>query len=151
MRIKPRKPKSPRLYVSDEERRALRAARILLSDLSSLGPQDVAEATGLDLDRCRELVALSEFQTLDSVGPASAEDLWRLGYRGLADLVGADPADMLRRMQELTGSRQDPCVEDVFRCAVAQVQFPDLPVGQRQWWAWSGQRGLREVRRPSGV
>lgn len=149
MRIAPRKSKSPRLYLSVQERRALRAARIQLSNLAALRPQALAEATRLDLERCRELVSLSEFQSLDSVGPASAEDLWQLGYRSLADLAGADPADMLRRMQELTGSRQDPCVEDVFRCAVAQVQFPDLTVAQRQWWAWSDQRGLREVRRPA--
>jgi hypothetical protein len=40
----------------------------------------------------------------------------------------------------LTGTRQDPCVLDGFRCAVAQARDPHLPAAQRNWWWWSRQR-----------
>jgi Pathogenicity locus len=57
---------------------------------------------------------LREFQTLGSVGPATAGDLWQLGYRSIAELVDADPEDMYRRMDAIQGPE------------------PELS----KWWAW---------------
>ena len=42
----------------------------------------------------------------------------------------------------LTKSKQDPCVEDVLRCAVAQAQDPRLPKKWKDWWSWTPYRGL---------
>ena len=43
---------------------------------------------------------------------------------------------------ELTNSKQDPCVEDVLRCAVAQAEHPALPKKWKDWWTWTPWRGL---------
>jgi hypothetical protein len=40
----------------------------------------------------------------------------------------------------MEGARQDPCVLDTFRCAVAQAQDPLLRPEQRNWWWWSRER-----------
>lgn len=88
-----------------------------------------------------ERAAWLEFQRLDSIGPASALDLVQLGFRAIDELRGLDPRELYRRMCELSGCRQDPCVEDAFRCAIAQAERPDLPAKWRQWFAWTTLRG----------
>lgn len=113
-----------------------------------MSPQELAIATGMPLKRCGQLVALSQFQSLDSVGPAAAQDLWALGYRSLRDLIDANPHRMYTQMQQKVGQPLDPCVEDVFRCVVAQVTYPDLPTALRQWWMWANQRGQPSVEVP---
>ncbi len=77
---------------------------------------------------------------LDGVGPAALEDLHRLGVSTVAELARRDPDELYRRLCDLSGVRQDPCVLDTFRCAVAQARDPALPPEQRRWWWWSRQR-----------
>ncbi|MBL8735430.1 MAG: hypothetical protein JNL12_03305 [Planctomycetes bacterium] len=81
------------------------------------------------------------FQQLGSVGPATAGDLVLLGFRTIDELRGQDARVLYERMGAETGSRQDPCVEDVFRCAIAQAEHPDLPERLRQWHHWTPLRG----------
>jgi hypothetical protein len=123
--------------LSRSEVSALRRAALRKEQLGSLSPRMLAKLTGIPLRRCVELSALSRFQALDSVGPATAEDLWILGYRSVAELRTARPRKMYEKLCRLSGVRLDPCVEDVFRAAVAQARDPDLPSEQRNWWYWT--------------
>ena len=68
------------------------------------------------------------------------EDLRRLGVTDVATLARRDPDQLYQRLGALTAARQDPCVLDPFRCAVAQARDPDLPPAQRRWWWWSRRR-----------
>jgi hypothetical protein len=77
---------------------------------------------------------------LDGIGPAMLEDFARLGVRDVAALARQDGRKLYDRLCALTGERQDPCVLDTFRCAVAQARDPGLPPEQRRWWWWSRQR-----------
>jgi hypothetical protein len=86
--------------------------------------------------------AWKRFQELGSVGPACAKDFLLLGFRKVADLKGQDPNKLYARLCELTKSKQDPCVEDVLRCAVAQAEIPGLPKKWKDWWSWTPWRGL---------
>ena len=88
------------------------------------------------------------FQKLGSVGPATAGDLVQLGFRTVDELRGQDARVLYRRMCELSGQQQDPCVEDVFRCVIAQAEQPDLPAALRQWHHWTPLRGLAPEARP---
>ncbi|OSM04113.1 helix-hairpin-helix domain-containing protein [Magnetofaba australis] len=134
-----------KLPLHDDERRALRGARVRLGDVADLGADALGQATGIAPARCAELTALARFQRLGSVGPSLAADLWRLGYADVENLCGENPAQMYTQFCELVGQRVDPCVEDVFRCAVAQAQNPELPEEQRQWWFWTPMRGQARV------
>jgi predicted DNA-binding transcriptional regulator YafY len=82
------------------------------------------------------------FQELGSVGPACAKDFLLLGFRKVSDLKGQDPNKLYARLCELTKSKQDPCVEDVLRCAVAQAENTQLPKKWKDWWTWTPYRGL---------
>lgn len=77
---------------------------------------------------------------LSGVGPSIEADLRSLGVNSVADLAGSEGDDLYRRLCEKTGTRQDPCVLDTFRCAVAQARDPQLATEQRNWWWWSRER-----------
>lgn len=88
-----------------------------------------------------ERAAWRTFQQLGSVGPATAGDLVQLGFRRVDELRGQDARELYAQMCALTGTRQDPCVEDVFRCVIAQAEHPDLPARLQQWHHWTPLRG----------
>ena len=78
-----------------------------------------------------------QLKDLISIGPAMLRDFEMLKIRSVADLAKADPRRMYQKLCQLTGERQDPCVLDVFRSAVAQAKNPRLPAEKCQWWYWS--------------
>ena len=84
--------------------------------------------------------ALRDFQRIPGIGPSMADDLWRLGYRSVAELRGEEPEAMYERLCDVTGGHVDRCVLYVFRCAVyfASIEQPDPEL--LKWWNWSDQR-----------
>jgi len=74
---------------------------------------------------------------LRGIGPAMVKDFEILGIRTVAELAKQNGTTLYERLNEITGTRQDPCVLDTFRCAVAQARNPRLPEEQRDWWYWS--------------
>jgi len=77
---------------------------------------------------------------LRGVGASIEADLRQLGVDSVRELARRDGASLYEALCDLTKSRQDPCVLDTFRCAVAQARNPKLPVEQCNWWWWSRQR-----------
>jgi hypothetical protein len=130
-----------KVKLSPPERAALRKQGFAASKLAGADAHELAALCALPLERCRYLVAIADFQTLASVGPAAAQDLWDLGCRSLADVGKGDPVAMYHELSRQVGVALDPCVEDVFRCAIAQVRHPDLPLEQTNWWHWKPMRG----------
>ena len=72
-----------------------------------------------------------------SVGPAIERDLKSLGVHDVARLARRSPERLYRQLEQLTGKKQDPCVLDTFRAAVAQAFDPDLPPEKCVWWHYS--------------
>ncbi len=79
---------------------------------------------------------LEQLTDLPNIGPAMARDLRLLGFDHPADLAGQDPTALYDRLCELTGTRHDPCVLDVF---VSVTRFMD---GEepRPWWLYTPER-----------
>ena len=82
---------------------------------------------------------------LSGIGKAMLGDFALLQIRSVDDLASADPDRLFTVLCKLTNSRQDPCVLDTFRCAVAQARNPRLPKEQCDWWYWSRQRKAGKV------
>ncbi|MGJ5817554.1 helix-hairpin-helix domain-containing protein [Paludibaculum fermentans] len=80
---------------------------------------------------------LRKLKDLDGIGPKMLKDLELLGIANIDQLKKQSGRKMYDRLCEFTGQRQDPCVLDVFVCAVAQAKDPNLPAEQRNWWYWS--------------
>ena len=76
------------------------------------------------------------FTDLPNIGPALARDFELLGYTEPAQLAGADPLELYHALCVATGSRQDPCVLDVF---ISVTHF--LSGGEpAPWWHYTEQR-----------
>lgn len=77
-----------------------------------------------------------EFQKIPNVGPKFAQDLIDLGIVDISEIKGQDPLDLYKRLEKLSGSRQDPCVLDTFMAIVDYAQ-----TGQsRPWFSFTGER-----------
>jgi hypothetical protein len=77
---------------------------------------------------------------LHGIGKAMLKDFELLGVKSVEDLAGRDPLRLYRQLEKKTAVRQDPCVLDVFRCAVAQAKDPQLDRERCNWWWWSRER-----------
>jgi Pathogenicity locus len=77
---------------------------------------------------------------LISIGPAMLRDFEQLGIRSVPQLARQNPHRLCTRLNRIAGRRQDPCVLDAFRAAVAQARNPQLPAEQCLWWYWSRKR-----------
>lgn len=73
---------------------------------------------------------------LPNVGPAVAAALQLLGIQQPEQLKGQRAIALYRRLEQLTGQRQDPCVLDVF---LSLVDYADGGAPQ-VWWAYTAQR-----------
>jgi hypothetical protein len=142
--------KTPKLALTAGERRALRAAKVTSNSIARLGGQELHRRLDGSVSRvrCDEIAALADFQRLSSIGPESARDFIALGLRSVAELKDQDPRELYARMCKITKARQDPCVEDAFRCAIAQARDPKLPAKMRDWWQWTSVRGRPISARP---
>ena len=74
---------------------------------------------------------------LRSVGPATLEDLRLLGVADVPDLARRDPLALYNDLCRIKGQLVDICCLDVFNCAVAQAQNPQLTPEQCDWFWWS--------------
>ena len=74
---------------------------------------------------------------LVGVGPAMLNDFRMLGVHSVDELAACDPDKLYEELNELSRKRQDPCVQDVLRCAIEQARDPLLPAEKRKWWYWS--------------
>lgn len=83
---------------------------------------------------------ISGLRELRGVGRAMMADFELLGIRSVEQLARQDGTRLYERLCRETGIRQDPCVLDTLRCAVAQARDPNLPAEQRDWWWWSRRR-----------
>jgi len=83
------------------------------------------------------MIKQRELSDLVSVGKATLEDFDKLGIRSVSQLSKADAMKLYEKLCRVTGVRHDPCVIDVFSCAIAQARNKRLPKEQCQWWYWS--------------
>lgn len=75
----------------------------------------------------------NELLKLMNVGKATLKDLQNLGIENIEQLKRETPDDLYQKLQEITGTKQDPCVWDVFAAIIHEAKTGEkLP-----WWHWS--------------
>jgi predicted RecB family nuclease len=77
---------------------------------------------------------------LHGIGKAMLKDFELLGVKTVEELARHDGEKLYRALEKKTAIRQDPCVLDVFRCAVAQARDAQLEREKCNWWWWSRER-----------
>ncbi len=79
-----------------------------------------------------------DLQRIPGVGPSIARGLRQLGVRRVADLKTRDPEVLYRRLGQIRGERQDPCVLYTFRCAAYFARSARPDPKRLRWWWWKG-------------
>jgi hypothetical protein len=123
--------------ILDSEKRKLRANGIKLKEIHHRSIHELSAILDVSEIRAMELKAMSEFQSIPSIGKKFAEDLMQLGLYSLKEIRGKDPAKLFDRLELQIGARIDPCVEDQFRLVVYYADHPD---SVRNWWDFTSER-----------
>ena len=86
----------------------------------------------------------TDLQMIPGIGPSMEIDLIDLGFSGVHQLVGRDPAAMYETLCDLRGHHIDRCVLYVFRCAVYYSESPHPDPELLKWWHWKERRHANE-------
>ncbi|WP_410511522.1 helix-hairpin-helix domain-containing protein [Paenibacillus sp. BR2-3] len=132
-----KKNKSPKLELTTLERKELRSNKILISEIHKITLNEICSILKVSESRAKELKALSEFQSLPSIGPKFAKDLLMLGYYSWNELRDKDGARLFYDLEHLYGERIDPCVEDQFRFI---IYYANNSCYGKQWWDFTEER-----------
>ncbi len=122
------------LVASPAEKKKLRAARIKVGEVHLHSVKELQDILNASRIRAMELFALSEFQSLPSIGVRFAHDLITMGYYSLGDLKGKDGAKLTDKFERQSGVWIDPCVEDQFRLIVHYANNPGV---HKDWWEFT--------------
>lgn len=79
---------------------------------------------------------VKKFQDIPNVGKAIEKDFLLLGFNEPVELIGKDPYQMYSDLCNIIGSRQDPCVIDVFISAVRYMEGGP----PKKWWEFTNER-----------
>jgi len=123
--------------ILDSEKRKLRANGIKLKEIHHHSIRELRSILDVSEIRAMELKAMSEFQSIPSIGKRFAENLLQLGFYSLKEIRGKDPAKLLDKLELYIGAWIDPCVEDQFRLVVHYAGHPD---SVRNWWDFTSER-----------
>ncbi|MDW7732619.1 MAG: DUF4332 domain-containing protein [Methanolobus sp.] len=89
------------------------------------------------MDRTQEYRSVTkELMRIPGVGKMTADDLWNLGVRSIADLKDRDPEELYQRLCEYQGMQIDRCALYVFRCAVNFASVDEHEPEKLKWWNW---------------
>lgn len=137
--------KSPKLQLCDEERVILRKNKVKLVHLKHYKKEELVQL-GFHENRAKELIALSIFQAIPSVGPNLASNVVNdLGYYSLEEIRHQKGEELVLTLEKKYGVWMDPCVEDVLRCVVYHANNPG---SDKNWWEFTEER--KEYRKRFG-
>ncbi|CAM4377122.1 hypothetical protein FHS16_002954 [Paenibacillus endophyticus] len=130
---------TPKLPLTDDERKHLRHAKVKLIDLKNCSVHELCLIMHVPQERAALLRALALFQNVPSIGPSLAQNLYELGFHSLEQIKssGESGAQLVERLERLHGVWMDPCVEDVMRLAVHHANHSG---SDKQWWDFTTER-----------
>ncbi|MGR3766543.1 helix-hairpin-helix domain-containing protein [Rossellomorea sp. NS-SX7] len=130
--------KSPKLPLTDDERKSLRREKMKLRDLHTMSPEELSERLEIPIERSRYLVGMSIFQQIPSIGPNMAHNVVEdLQFHSYDDIKGEKGEDLIIKLEKKYGVWMDPCVEDSLRCIVHHAQHPG---SEKNWWNFTPER-----------
>ncbi|MCZ8354379.1 MAG: helix-turn-helix domain-containing protein [Cyclobacteriaceae bacterium] len=126
-----------RLDILLAEKKKLRANKIKQSEIHHHSIEQLQRLLGISKIRAMELRAMSEFQTIPSIGIRFAQDLISLGFYAIEELQGKDPAKLVHQLERQLGAWIDPCVEDQIRLCIHYATHANK---RANWWDFTQER-----------
>jgi hypothetical protein len=81
-----------------------------------------------------------ELESIPGIGKSLACDLRSLGCTCVCDLKDKDPEKLYEKLNELKGTKTDPCTLYAFRCATYYAKGGRKPE-LLKWWNWKDKKG----------
>lgn len=128
---------STKLNLSPNERISLRKHKVKIADILDYATDELEVLLSASSERAREVRALTEFQSIPSIGIKFAEDLIFLGYYSVEALAGQNGAQLTDAYEKKKGHQTDPCVEDQFRLIAHVANSNDK---SKNWWEFTSER-----------
>ncbi|HEY5822885.1 MAG TPA: helix-hairpin-helix domain-containing protein [Cyclobacteriaceae bacterium] len=125
------------LDVTVAEKKGLRVHKIKIKEMHHHSIASLQQLLNTSKIRAMELYALSEFQSLPSIGIRFSQDLISMGFYSLKDLKKKDGAQLTDQFEAQSGVWIDSCVEDQFRLVVHYANHPDSKLN---WWDFTKER-----------
>ena len=82
----------------------------------------------------------NELRELMNVGPKTFQDLKLLGIDTVEQLAEADPDKLYLNINEITETKHDPCVWDIFAAIIDEAKTGN----KKPWWEWTKVRKIRQ-------
>lgn len=82
---------------------------------------------------------VTQLEQLPNIGPAMGADLRLLDIHHPRQLIGKDPFALYNELCNLTKTRHDPCVIDVFMSVIHFMEGGEA----RPWWTFTDERKKR--------
>ena len=86
--------------------------------------------------KARTAAECLRLEQLPNIGPALAADLRLIGISHPADLTDQDAFALYRKLCDVSGQRQDPCVLDTFLAATDFMRG----AAAAPWWKYTPER-----------
>lgn len=83
---------------------------------------------------------IKDLLSLKNVGKATLRDLKLLEITSIKQLSESDPDDLYIRLQQITGTKHDPCAWDVFAAIIHEARTGE----KMPWWQWTPERKKRQ-------
>lgn len=129
--------KNIELELTAVEKQLLREQKVSLKALRDYAPDEIGAMLNASPERARELAALTEFQSIPSLGVGFAKELIAQGYYSLEQLKGKSAVDLFDAYEKHSGCWADPCVEDSYRLLVHYIEHKDET---KRWWDFTKDR-----------
>jgi hypothetical protein len=119
------------------EKQILKTKKINQKQLQDYAPDEICTLLEASPQRGKELNALSEFQSIPSLGINFAEELISQGYYTLGQLKGKSAVELFDAFEKHSNAWADPCVEDSYRLLVHYIENRDET---KRWWDFTAER-----------
>lgn len=77
-----------------------------------------------------------DLQTIPGIGKSIEKDLNILGIYRVKELKNKNPEKLYKELCNKSGTKQDPCILYVFRCAVYFSKTKNKDPELLKWWNW---------------
>ena len=83
-----------------------------------------------------DINTVSKLDELPNIGTAISADLELIGINHPQQLIGKDPFKLHEKLCQITNTKHDPCVIDVFMAAINFMEGGEAKV----WWEFTAKR-----------
>jgi hypothetical protein len=119
------------------EKQILKIKKVNQKMLQDYSPDEIAALLAASPERTKEIHALSEFQSIPSLGIGFAKELMAQGYYALEQLKDKTAVELFDAYEQYCRAWADPCVEDSYRLLVHYIEHRD---DSKRWWDFTDKR-----------